>query len=524
MFGDAKTISDEDNGRGSPSLDAPGEWTTPSSPAGLGPSITPSWDTAWAAETAAPVEPNGWPTAEHLPDLPPATEPPAFVGWGGLANPDPAAVSPDLSGWDSPSDAVLAVVADASWGFRPTAEAPLWTVEPDREASESAWAELPDPPSSSAAAWDRTPCPPVEAEQNAPDVAFPAPATAFAEANPAPLVDPIGEFQSTIPVVLTSDNETASAGVPTRKRRGHLATRSAARSAAPVATELESVTPIDATHDALPDQLATADFPQPTSVENELQAEDTAPGHTSPASDTAFMAPIEPLNDAAPADDPSPSDTAFVAPIEPLNVEQAVAATPSDTASATPIEGLNVEQAVTATPSRKAGRSFFAKRAPGDATMSSRETPKVLRIGAVVSLLVGIGLFGTTVITSRSSDTRPTVVTTPAAPVSTPATAPVVETTDDPILGSSDTVGSPNDFAGATVAPDPIFGSDETVSSQTVTTGATVVIDPVFGSGGSPSTVDPLFGSSPAEAANAGEVTASANDGLSFERPAAVSR
>lgn len=588
MLGDAKTISDEDNERESQSFDAPGQWSTPSSPAGFSPSIAPSWDTSWTADAAAPIESNGWATAERPPDSPPAAESRAFAGWGGFADSDPAPVSQDLSGWDSPSDAVLAEVADQPWGFRATDEAPLWAVERDHEALASAWAELPDPPSSSAVAWDPAPPPPESeasvagwaddaaawadpvafappagespqtaefAESNEPifpveaagdlasiptaatleysepeyseaeavveglaasEVAFHAPATEVTDEDAAPLVDPTADFESATAVVPTSDDATVPAGVPTLKRRGRLAARSAARSTAPVAVELEPVGPIDATLDDVADHVATPDSAQPHSFGPESQLDDGALADDTSPSDVASAASTEPQNvDAVGADD-SPTETALTPSIEPANVADAVAAAVTAAAA----------------PSRKAGRSFFARRVPGDTTTSSGETPKALRIAAVGSLVVGLGLFGFTVITSRSSDTKkPTVVTTPPTPVpqaadSTLPTAPVAEATlaADPIFGSNETVGSPTDLAGATVATDPIFGSEQTAGSQTVTTGATVVIDPVIGSSDSASTVDPLFGSSPAVAATVGGATDSADKELAFEKPANPSR
>ncbi len=532
MLGDAKTISDEDNERGSQSFDAPGDWTTPSSPAGLGREIAPSWDTSWTAETAAPIEPDGWATAEFVTDSATQDEPRGFAGWGGLANTDPDPISHDLSAWDSPTDAVVAEVADAPWGFHATTEAPVWAVGPDVEAPPSAWDALPDPPSSSAAAWDPAPLPPNESEEPAADwsdeaaasvgtVAFSSPAAAapetaepalstvptfeapaeidqasspaliehsetdlvdeepttsetaspepyseFTEADPAPLLEPVRKMHAPMPVVSTANEVPAAISTP--KRRGRLAARSANRS---VAVEPEPGTSLAVAHDDVPEPVAVAEMSQPPSVEPALQPEDTAPGA-----------------------DVSLATTALATSIEPLGVDEIVA-----------IEGPS-----------GAGRSFFAKRDPDETAMSSRESPRVLRIAAVASLLIGLCLFGYSVVASRSSDSNPAVVTTPAAaapPTVAPTvpTASVAEATErapDPIFGSNDAVGSPIDFAGTPVDVDPIFGSELTGGSPTVSTGATVVVesgsDPTGGpqtvSTGATVVVDPVFDSSPAAA------------------------
>lgn len=141
-------------------------------------------------------------------------------------------------------------------------------------------------------------------------------------------------------------------------------------------------------------------------------------------------------------------------------------------------------------------RGFFAKRDPLEAASSPRETPKTLRIGAVVSLLVGLGLFGYNVINSRSSDTKPTVATktpSPVAPsadasttVAAPPTAPtgeaelVPEQAVDPIFESGPATPSPSIPGGATSA-DPIFGSDQGVSLLPPSAGLTAASDPLFG-------------------------------------------
>ena len=586
MLGDAKTISAEDNKRESQPFDAPGQWSTPSSPAGHGPSIAPSWDTVRNDDAAATIESNGWSTADDPSDTPPAAEPRDFAGWGGLANPDPAPVSQDLSGWDSPSAAVLAEFADDPWGFRATDETHLRAVERDQEALPSAWAELPDPASSSPAAWDPAP-PPSESEASlvgwtddaaawadpvafAPfagespetdepifeveaaddvattpataehseavvkelagsQVAFHTPATEVADDDAAPLGRPTADFESAAAVVPTSDDTTAPAVVPTLTRRGRLAARSAARSAGPVAMELE--TPNDAIHDDVANHLATSDSPQPHSFGPGSQPDDGVPADDASPSGTAFgrTDTFEPSN----VDEIESAPQAEVAAsMEPRIVGEVGAGdSPTETALTPSIEPANVDDATVAARSRGARRSFFARRAPGDTATSSGETPKALRIAAVVSLVVGLGLFGFSVVTDRSSGSKPTVVTTPPAaapqaPDSTLPTAPVAEATlaADPIFGANDTFGSPTVRAGVTVAPDPIFGSEQTGGSQTVTTGATVVIDPSVGSSDATSTVDPIFGSSTAGAAKVEGVTVPANDELAFEQPAKVSR
>ena len=475
MLGDAKTFSDDADERRSQSFHAPGEWTTPSSAAGLGPTIAPSWDTAWMADTAAPIEPESWATAELVADSAAETEPRGFAGWGGLASTDPDPVSHEESAWDSPSDAVVAEVTDAPWGFQPITEAPVPAVEPDVPATPAAWAELPDPPSSSAAAWDPAPPPPNESE-----------------------------------VSVADRSDEGPAGVLTPKRRGRLAARSANRSVAPVAVEPEPPTPVEATHDDVPGDATTAEISQPSSFEPGLQPDDTPPDEVVSSPDTELGPDTASPPDAASlADTASPADTELALSVEPLDVERVVAAG----ASSGP------------------GRRFFAKRNPEASALSSNETPKVLRIAAVVSLLVGLGLFGYSVVAGRSSDPKPTVVTTPPTP--TLPIAPVAEATvaasptTDPIFGSNETVGSPLDLAGATVAVDPIFGAADTTGPQTVTTlttGATVIVDPVFGSNEPASASDPLFGSSPPVAAKVAGVTVTADDELVFDSPAKTSR
>ena len=164
MLGDAQTVSDEDNERESRAFDASPRWSTPSSPAGLGLPIAPSWDDSWATPAAATVEPNGW-DAEPINAGAAAPEPGGFAGWGGLSSTDSSSVSHDLSAWDSPSDAVPAEAPNAPWGLDPAAEdpaaeepvwcaeEPVWRGETGEAPSASPWPSLPVPPSSAASAW-----------------------------------------------------------------------------------------------------------------------------------------------------------------------------------------------------------------------------------------------------------------------------------------------------------------------------------------------------------------------------------
>lgn len=97
-------------------------------------------------------------------------------------------------------------------------------------------------------------------------------------------------------------------------------------------------------------------------------------------------------------------------------------------------------------PTRKAaGSGFFAKKLPTEVG-EARETPKVLRIAALVSLLVGVGLFGYTVVNGRrSTPSQPAITVAPAvvttiAPVTGSEGVPVVQPADDPIFGSPEPV------------------------------------------------------------------------------------
>ncbi len=98
--------------------------------------------------------------------------------------------------------------------------------------------------------------------------------------------------------------------------------------------------------------------------------------------------------------------------------------------------------------SDKAARSgFFTKKPPSTTEESGRDTPKVLRIAALASLLVGVGLFGYTVVNGRrSTPTAPAVTIAPPAPTATLAPVPpgngtpVSAPAEDPIFGNAPAV------------------------------------------------------------------------------------
>ena len=535
MLGDAQTVSDEDNHRASRPSDAPTGWPPTQSPDGLDHPIGPSWGNGWATMAAEVVEPNVWDAPEPVRADPAASEPGGFAGWSGLSSTDQSPVSHDLTAWDSPFDAVVAEAAEAPGDLDPTVEVPLWGAEPSTTPSVSAWPSLPNPPSSAASAWapGTLSSPLDEAPQAANDhaadgavVAAPLPmgtATSFTPTmgswSPSPDA-PGAEHRSTGHEVSVDEAAgLAYTGVPFHQ----LAAALAASDPVPVAE------PIPASVPATPSAARAAAADHATGGEN------TPPkrrGRLAARSPQRHVPAVEVEADVvahvrSPTDPgANVADDAELAEPVRMNVDSPFAVpTPAEHLAAgsetdeLPVFESSAGDAVTdeATESPRS-RSFFAKRDPRETAASSRETPKVLRIAAVVSLLIGLGLFGYSVLTSRSSDTKPSDVTTVPAPVApsaeAPTTAPVaVATPSVAPIGEAETVTE--------LAPDPIFGSAPATPSA-----ATAAEDPIFGSdravassgapGDAATTPDPLFGTLPAVPSPDGE--ANGTDELSFEQ------
>ncbi len=568
MLGDAKTVSDEDNERGSRSFAEPGGWTTPSSLAGLGQAIAPSWDDDWTAPDAPTAEPNPWETTELLRDSDQAPEPRGFADWGGLAATNSTPVSHDLSAWDSPSDAVVAEIANAPWSFGPAVETPAWAVEADTEPMSSTWPTLPDPPSNSAAAW--APAPPLpDAPSNAPSNS----AEAWAPALPLPLIAESNELAEpaesawTNPAMADGPADSRSPVAPAPLAWSSSQTDEPPENeASTIAIDTEPTTVLDEREQSattpLDGDTGTPEVPfselasEPTEDDQALlgpvpvvppaigeSAMDDAPASGSAgAKRRGRLAARSAKRSVAPGPDPAaPVDAAADDEIldpaaiaepsahltlypEPDPHEATLASDDSafDAAQMASIEPLIVAEATRPPLPTTTGRSFFARHEPKDATMSSGETPKVLRIAAVTSLLIGLGLFGFSVVNSRSSDTKPTIAPPPATAAPTLPTAPAAEISvsanpaTDPIIRSGETAESVTDFAGAVTNIDPIFGSEDTARSATVSTGATVVVDPAPSSS-KPTAADPIFGSPAAVATKVAGVGVSGDDELSFD-------
>ena len=538
MLGDAQTVSDEDNERTSRSFDAPTGWTTPPSPDGLDHPIGPSWGNGWATMAAEVVEPNVWDAPEPVRADPAASEPGGFAGWSGLSSTDQSPVSHDLTAWDSPFDAVVAEAAEAPGDLDPTVEVPLWGAEPSTTPSVSAWPSLPNPPSSAASAWapGTLSSPLDEAPQAANDhaadgavVAAPLPmgtATSFTPTmgswSPSPDA-PGAEHRSTGHEVSVDEAAgLAYTGVPFHQ----LAAALAASDPVPVAE------PIPASVPATPSAARAAAADHATGGEN------TPPkrrGRLAARSPQRHVPAVEVEADIAAQLSPPAKPVATVSGAElaepvRMSVDSFAVPTPAEHLAAgsgtdeRPVFESSAGDAITdeATESPRS-RSFFAKRDPRETAASSRETPKVLRIAAVVSLLIGLGLFGYSVLTSRSSDTKPSVATTTPAPVApgaeAPGTAPatvaslpaapigdagtVTELSPDPIFG-----GAPATPSAPTSVEDPIFGADRAAASRTPADSAAAA--------------DPLFGTPPAPPTPDGKATGSGE--LNFDQPATAGR
>ena len=97
-----------------------------------------------------------------------------------------------------------------------------------------------------------------------------------------------------------------------------------------------------------------------------------------------------------------------------------------------------------AEPADNAARAgFFTKKAPTTAAVDPKDAPKLLRIAALVSLIVGVALFGYTVVNNRkSTPSTPAVTIAPAPEATLVPVAPdggisVVDPTPDPIFGDT---------------------------------------------------------------------------------------
>ena len=597
MLGDAQTVSDEDNERESLAFDASPRWSTPSSPAGLGLPIAPSWDDSWATPAAATVEPNGW-DAEPINAGAAAPEPGGFAGWGGLSSTDSSPVTHDLSAWDSPSDAVVAQAPDAPWGLDPsaedpTAEAPVWRGETGETPSVSAWPSLPVPPSSAASAWAPGTLPPsiVEAPETTDwsedHATLPAPrssvttswfepeaspsaidswpasameattpqlppedtfapalevsakstsevaggaysgvpfhelAAAFAASDQVPVAEPVTGVAPATPVKPIDGDPSIAVGSPATKRRGRLAARSSQRNAPTTEGTPDSMARVSPSADTI--ASAADNTALPGLVGAEPLATPTAP----------------PLADSAPINVVAEKVETEAQPVAQAPVSAAETVLPVDHLAAA---SADTDDAAEEAPKR----GFFAKRDPRAVASSPRETPQALRIAAVVSLLVGVGLFGYSVVTSRSSDTTPSVATTPTpvppsagAPTSAPATGPPLASASLPTAPSGETGVIPESPV------DPIFASDQATPSSSVPASPTASLptapsgetgavpespaDPIFGSGPSVSppaaptiSADPIFGPPPTVPSPGSGATGTGE--LTFDQPGTASR
>lgn len=548
MFGDAQTVSDEDNDQESRSFDAPQGWTTLSSPAGLDLPIAPSWDDGWTAPAPATVEPNAWDASEPLGAGADAREPGGFAGWGGLCSTDSSVVSHDLTAWDSPSDAVVAEAPEAPWGLDEAAEAPVWTADTATTPSVSAWPSLPSPPSSAASAWapgtlpppvDEVPEPAVDRTEDgaAPTAPLPSVKSSWSGAEPEP--EPEQPVISSWPtnVIAASPGEPATddevseddslpySGVPFHE----LAAALAASDRAPFAQPIPVLAPPDAIAGPA---IADAATPSTDAGRPAQKRRGRLAGRSAQRNASTTDVSSDPVAHLGPSAHPAVSDadgtglldlvrTVEVAPLEvfaPSEVTQAAVETQeAETQAAVEMQAAETQAAVEtqalpvfeapaleaqtndATTAVTSG-GFFAKRDPREAA-SPRETPKALRIGAIVSLLVGLGLFGYSVVDSRSSDTEPTVATTAPSPVAPNADASTtVATPPAAPTGQAEVAWEQ--------AVDPIFGSDQDVSSVSPSADFTAASDPLFGP--SP-TVPPAGG-------------ATAKDELTFDQPGTAGR
>ena len=602
MLGDAQTVSDEDNERESLAFDASPRWSTPSSPAGLGLPIAPSWDDSWATPAAATVEPNGW-DAEPINAGAAAPEPGGFAGWGGLSSTDSSPVTHDLSAWDSPSDAVVAGAPNAPWGLDPAAEdppaeEPVWRGETGETPSVSAWSSLPVPPSSAASAWAPGTLPasigeaPEPTDRSEDHATLPAPrssvttswfepeaspsaidswpasavaattpqlapedtfapalevsakstsevagraysgvpfhelAAAFAASDQVPVAEPVPGVATATPVEPIDGDPSIAVGSPATKRRGRLAARSWQRNAPTTEVAPDSMARLSPSADTIASAADNTELPGPVGAAP-LATPAASPLAGSLAGSLAASAPINvvtekveteappvaeaplPETDALPVDhvataaadaDALPAVQAPVSETDALPVDQApVSAAETDVL---PVDHLAAASADTDDAAGVAPkRGFFAKRDPRAVASSPRETPQALRIAAVVSLIVGVGLFGYSVVTSRSSDTTPSVATTPT-PVPPSAGAPTSAPAPVPPLATSSLPTAPSGEAG--VVPespvDPIFASDQATPSSSVPASPTASLPtaPSGETGAVPeSPADPIFGSEP---------------------------
>ncbi len=538
MLGDAQTVSDEDNHRVSRPSDAPTGWPPTPSPDGLDHPIGPSWGNGWATMAVEVVEPNVWDAPEPVRADSSASEPGGFAGWSALSSTDQSPVSHDLTAWDSPLDAVVAEAAEAPGDLDPTAEVPVWGAEPSTTPLASAWPSLPNPPSSAASAWAPGTLTSRLDDGTDPDFDHADDVTVAATTNlsqtstsfaPTPEQPTIGSW-STGSVAAPAEQHSADdevsvdeaadlayTGVPFHQ----LAAALAASDPVPVAQ------PIPASVPASPSAAAA------TAADPSTGGPNTPPkrrGRLAARSPQRHVPAVEVEADIAAQLSPPAKPVATVSGAElaepvRMSVDSFAVPTPAEHLAAgsgtdeRPVFESSAGDAITdeATESPRS-RSFFAKRDPRETAASSRETPKVLRIAAVVSLLIGLGLFGYSVLTSRSSDTKPSDVTTIPAPVGpsadAPTTAPVaVATPSATPIGEAETVTE--------LAPDPIFGSAPATPSA-----ATAAEDPIFGADralapsgtrADPAAApDPLFGTLPAVPSPDGE--AKGTDELTFEQ------
>ena len=471
MFGEVGTVSEDTNGDANNALDATESWDS-SSVDSSAPIAT--WGPGWVAETASP---NGWDIA--APDEP-ASPINRFAGWGALGSTDSSPVTHDLSEWDSPSDAAVVQAAASPWVLASAAEVPQWSAnwaaapvaDPPAWPAESAWAtaRVADSPERSVETEQAT-------DHDASTVAaLSGGATSMASASWLEIIDPSPDVADDLADLanrvdgqwanddtedeqpteeaaeamnddsedeqptedtaeVTNDIWADAPAAPTLPASFLTGTIDAERFSSGVA--FHEIAAAHAAVDSVPLAERTTPAPLASLRGNDSQDESEIGQDATPKRRGRLAARMARETLAQAPANPTEESTALV------HVENAAALDGHSTHADNPV--------------RKPRASFFAKREPqdvADAGNESRDTPKVLRIAALVSLLVGLGLFAFTVINGGSSDSTPEIApTVPAATVIpsdlTPAIAPTPEVTTP-------------------VATDPIFGADEPIRTAPI--------------------------------------------------------